>query len=189
MVLLVLGLVLFLGIHSVRIFMPDLREQIASRIGSSRWRGLYSVLSVVGLVLIVWGYGMARQDPIVLYMPPTGMRHLTLVLMLPVFPLFASSHNPGRIQAAVGHPMLAGTVLWGVAHLLANGTLADVVLFGGFAIWAAVDWVSSVRHPRKPVTSRPPSTRNDVISVVAGLVIYGIFVGGLHGLLFGVSPI
>ena len=189
MAVLIAGLILFLGTHSTRIVAPGLRERVVVNGGERAWRGLYTLLSLIGLVLIIWGYGLARQDAVILYQPAAGMRHLALLLLLPVLPLLFASHMPGRIKAAVGHPMLAATVLWGIAHLLANGTLADLLLFGGVAGWAAVDWVSSVRHPRKPVTSRAPSLRNDVISVIGGLAVYGILVGGLHELLIGVSPI
>lgn len=189
MAVLVSGLILFLGTHSVLIAAPDLRERVVASRGERTWRGLYTLLSLVGLVLIIWGYGLARQNPTILYQPAAGMRHLALLVMLPVFPLLFASHMPGRIKAAVGHPMLAATVLWGFAHLVANGTLADLLLFGGLAGWATVDWVSSVRHPRKPMTSRASFFRNDVICLIGGLAVYGIFVGGLHQLLFGVSPI
>jgi len=189
MLVLVLGLVIFLGTHSVRIVAPQLREGVIRSRSLGAWKGMYSLAAFLGLVLIVWGYWLARQDPVILYTPPVGMRHLTLALTLTVFPLMAASHRPGRISAAVGHPMLLGTVLWGVAHLLANGTLADLLLFGGIAAWAGIDWVSSVRHPREPVFKGKPTPRNDVMAIVAGLIIYAIFVGGLHRLLFGVSPI
>jgi len=189
MLVLVLGLIIFLGIHSVRIVAPQVREGFVGRRGLGPWKGSYSIIAAVGLVLIILGYWLARQDPVVLYTPATWMRHLTLLLMLPVFPLMAAAHRPGRISATVGHPMLLGTVIWGIAHLLANGTLADLLLFGGIGAWAVVDWFSSLRHPREPVARGKPSPRNDLMAVVGGLVIYAILVGGLHRLLFGVSPI
>jgi len=189
MLVLVLGLVLFLGVHSVRIAAPQFRDRVVGSRGLGAWKGIYSLAAFLGLVLIVWGYWLARQNPVVLYTPATWMQHLTLLLMLPVFPLMAASHRPGRISTAVGHPMLLGTVIWGLAHLLANGTLADLLLFGGIAVWGTVDWVSSVQRPREPVAKGKPSPRNDVMAVVGGLVIYAIFVAGLHRLLFGVSPI
>lgn len=189
MLVLIIGLVLFLGTHSVLIAAPGFRERMVSSRGPGAWRGLYSLASIIGFVLIVWGYGLARQDPVVLYTPPQWMRHLTLLLMLPVFPLFVAAYRRGRITAAVGHPMLIGTVLWGVAHLLANGTLADLFLFGGVAAWAAADWASVLKRPRGPQFRKEPSPANDAVAVIAGLVVYAIFVGGLHRLLFGVSPI
>lgn len=188
MSVLILGLVLFLGIHSTRIVAPGFRQQLIDQRGEKFWKLTYTVVSLVGLVLIIWGYGLARQDPVIVYDPPVGMRHLTLLLMLPVFPLFAASHNPGFIKAKLQHPMLIGTLLWGVAHLLTNGTLADVLLFGGILVWAAIDLISNVN--RGPVRlGREPVLRKDISSIVAGVVIYLIFVFWLHELLFGVSPL
>lgn len=189
MLVLILGLVLFLGTHSLLIAAPQLRERVVSRRGVGAWKGSYAVASLVGLSLIVWGYGLARQDPIPLYTPPLGLRHVALLLMLPVFPLLFASLMSRRIKAALKHPLLIGTILWGAAHLLANGTLADLLLFGGFAAWAAADWASAVQRAHEPEPSRAQSVKNDAIAVIGGLVVYVIFVGGLHRLLFGVSPI
>ena len=188
MLVLILGLVLFLGIHSTRIFVPAVRDRLIADRGEKAWKLTYTLVSLVGLVLIVWGYGLARQAPVMVYDPPVGMRHLALLLMLPVFPLFAASHSPGYIKATIKHPMLVATLLWGAAHLLANGTLADVLFFGGFFVWAAADLVSSAN--RGPVVlGREPVLRKDISATVAGLVIYAIFVFWLHQFLFGVSPI
>ena len=126
MTLLILGLALFLGVHSIGILAPAWRDRTAARLGQGPWMGLYSLASLLGLVLIVWGYGQARLDPTALYAPPLWTRHLALLLMVPVFPLLLATYLPGRIQAAVGHPMLAAVKLWAFAHLLANGNLADV---------------------------------------------------------------
>lgn len=188
MLVLILGLVLFLGIHSTRIVAPAMRDRLIQDRGEKVWKLSYTAVSVIGLILIVWGYGLARQDPVILYTPPTGMRHLALLLMLPVFPLLAASHSPGHIKATVKHPMLLATVLWGAAHLLANGTLADVLLFGGFAVWAVVDLISAVGRGRV-VLGREPVLRKDISAVVAGLAIYALFVFWLHQFLFGVSPL
>lgn len=188
MLVLILGLVLFLGVHSTRIFVPEMREHYITARGANSWKMLYTVVSLVGLVLIVWGFVMARQAPVVLYTPVAGINHLALLLMLPVFPLFAASHSPGYIKATVKHPMLVATILWGVAHLLVNGTLADVLLFGGFAVWAFIDVIASVK--RGPVVlSRGPILRKDISAIVAGLAIYALFVFWLHQFLFGVSPL
>lgn len=185
---LILGLVLFLGIHSTRVVAPGFRMQLIDQRGEKFWKLTYTAFSLVGLVLMVWGYAIARQSPIVVYDPPVAMRHLTLLLMLPVFPLFAASHSPGFIKAKLQHPMLIGTLLWAVAHLLANGTLADVVLFGAILVWAAVDLVSNFNRGTVRL-GREPVLRKDISAVVAGVVIYVIFVMWLHELLFGVSPL
>lgn len=188
MSLLVLGLLVFLGVHSVSIFANGWRDEQVRLRGEKVWKGLYTLVAVVGLVLIVVGYGQARQSPVVLYTPPAGMRHAAWLLMLPVFVLLFASNLPGRIQDITKHPMLLATKLWATAHLLANGTLADVLLFGGFLVWAVLDRISVKRRPVRP---RPlPARRpvNDVIALVGGLAVYAWFIGGLHVWLIGVSP-
>ena len=186
---LLIGLVLFLGIHSVSIVARPWRNaQIAQR-GERAWKGLYTVVSLVGIVLIVYGYAVARQSPMVLYTPPSWTRHLALLLMLPVFPLLFASSLPGRIKTAAKHPMLLATKLWALAHLLANGTLADVLLFGGFLVWAVVDRIAVKRRPLPAVAVGPVRPMNDVIALVGGLLVYAVFVSWAHAWLFGVSPL
>src|SRR5438477_9150712 len=141
MVYLVLGLVLFLGVHTISIVAPGWRDRTAARLGNV-WRSLYSLISIAGVVAIVWGYGIARQNPVMLYAPPAWTRYVAAVLMLPVFPLFLAAYFPGRIKSALQHPMLVSVMLWALAHLFATGTLADVVLFGGFVAWAVADRLS-----------------------------------------------
>jgi uncharacterized membrane protein len=162
---------------------------MAARLGEWPWKALYSVVAVAGLVLVVWGYGLARAEPVVLYAPPVWLRHLALLLLVPVFPLLLAAYLPGRIKAVTGHPMLAATKLWALAHLLANGTLADVVLFGSFLVWAVADRVSMKRREERPIPSAPPSRLNDIVAVVGGLALYAAFVLWAHAWLFGVSPI
>jgi len=187
--LLVLGLAIFIGVHSLGILAPAWRDRTAARLGPVTWLGLYSVLSLVGLVLIVWGYGQARLDPVALWAPPVWTRHLALLLLVPVFPLLLATYLPGRIRAAVGHPMLAAVKLWALAHLLANGNLADLVLFGTFLAWAVADLVSLKRRTMPPVPGAPPCKANDWIALGGGLVLYVAFLGGLHLWLIGVSPL
>ncbi|HSN73153.1 MAG TPA: NnrU family protein [Steroidobacteraceae bacterium] len=189
MSLLILGLVLFLGVHSVSIFAPGWRSRIVTRTGELTWKVLYGVIAIVGFVLIVKGYGEARQSPVLLYQPPIGLRHLVALLMVPVFPMLLAAYLPGRIKATLKHPMLAAVKLWALAHLLANGTLADVVLFGSFLIWAVADRISFKYRDPRPIPSAPPSKINDVIAVVGGLAIYAFFVMWAHVRLFGVLPI
>jgi len=189
MTLLVLGLVLFLGIHSVSIFAPAWRDGQVARRGEKPWKGVYSVASIIGFALLIYGYGLARQSPVVLYTPPTWMRHVALLLMLPAFPLLLAAYFPGRIKAATQHPMLAAVKLWAFAHLLANGTLADVLLFGGFLAWAVADRISLKRRPARPVPGAPPGPMNDVIAIVGGLALYALFVAWAHQWLIGVSPL
>lgn len=189
MSVLILGLVLFLGVHSVGIFASAWRERVVGRIGEIPWKLIYSAVSLVGLVLIVRGYGLASIEPVGLYAPPVWTRHLTLLLMVPVFPLLLATYLPGRIQTTMKHPMLLAVKIWAFAHLLANGNLADVVLFGSFLAWAVVDRISLKRRTQLPVPGAPVGKANDLIAVVGGLVLYGVFIGMLHAWLFGVSPL
>jgi uncharacterized membrane protein len=189
MTLLIIGLVIFLGVHSVSIVAPGWRDAGVARLGELPWKGSYTLISVVGFVLLVYGYGLARQAPVTLYVPPAWTRHLALLLLLPVFPLFLAAYLPGRIKAAAKHPMLLATKLWATAHLITNGTLADVLLFGGFLAWAVADRISVKRRAPRPVPGAPPSPANDAIAVVGGLAIYALFLFWLHARLIGVSPI
>jgi uncharacterized membrane protein len=190
MTLFIVGLVVFLGIHSISIVAPAWRDGQVARRGEKAWKGIYSIVSLVGFVLLLYGYGIARATPVVLYAPPPGLRHFALLVMLPVFPLLLATYLPGRIQTAAKHPMLLAVILWGVAHLLANGTLADVLLFGGFLAWAVVDRISVVGRVRAPlVKARPSPKTNDAIAVVGGLAIYAALLAGAHRWLFGVSPL
>jgi len=136
MLVLVAGLVIFLVLHSVRIVAEDWRGRMRQQYGETAWKGIYSVLSLVGLLLIVWGYGMTRTHPVFLWHPPVAMRHVAALLMLVAFVLLAASNVPGNhIKRAVGHPMVLGVKVWAIAHLLANGRLGDVILFAAFLVW------------------------------------------------------
>lgn len=183
---LILGLILFLGMHSVSIVAPVWRDAQAMRLGEMPWKGIYALISIAGFVMLVIGFGVARQAPIVLYNPTAWARHVTALLMVPVFPLILAAYLPGRIKASLRHPMLVSVKLWAFAHLLSNGTLADVLLFGGFLVWAVADRISV---KRRPVPSAPARPLNDLIAIVGGLAIYAAFVMGLHLRLIGVSPI
>ena len=183
------GLVIFLAVHSISIVNDDWRNRMAGRLGEWTWKGVYGLLALAGLLLIVRGYGLARMDPVVLYTPPQVLRLLAVGLMLPVFPLLFAAYLPGRIRDATRHPMLVATKIWAFAHLLANGTLAAVLLFGGFLAWAVADRISLRHRTARPVPGAPPSSRNDVIAVVLGLLLYAAFVMWLHRDLIGVPVI
>jgi uncharacterized membrane protein len=186
---LTLGLVLFLGMHSASLFAPALRNRLAAAGGGIPWKLVYALVSIVGFWLIIRGYGEARLMPEVLYSPPRWTRHLMALLMLPVFPLLLAAYLPGRIKAlAGGHPMLVATKLWALAHLLGTTTVADAVLFGSFLAWAVADFVSARRRPARAIPAAPPSRFNDPIALVAGLALYGAFVGFLHLHLIGIAP-
>lgn len=187
MTILILGLVLFLGIHSVRIVAAPFRDaQVAASPG--RWKGIYSIVSAVGLGLIIWGWILFRPMAPQLYDPPPWGRHATLILAWIAFMLMPTANAPtGRIKATLRHPMLLGVIFWSSGHLLANGDQASALLFGGFLVWAILDLISALgRKEPAPVVVNP---RSDVIAVVAGTVLWAVFVVVLHRLLFGVSPL
>lgn len=190
MTYLVLGLVLFLGVHSVRIFADDWRGARIAGLGEGAWKGLYSLLSIAGFVLIVWGYGLSRTAPVDLWSPPIWSRHLAALLTIPAFVLLAAAYVPGtRIKARVGHPMVLGVKIWAFAHLLSNGRLADVVLFGAFLAWAVALYIASRRRDRR-TGARYPSAgiARDGIALVVGLGAWVAFALWLHGPLIGVRP-
>jgi uncharacterized membrane protein len=188
MATLIIGLAVFLGMHSISIVSPALRARAVAAMGFNVWRGLYSLVSVAGFVLIVYGFGLARQDPVVLYVPPVWTRHLTFILMLPVFPLLLAAYLPGRISTAMKHPMLAAVKFWAVAHLLSVGLLADVLLFGAFLAWAVFDRLSFRHRPPQVIKRAPEGRLNDVVAVFVGLGLYVFFIVWAHLKLFGVAP-
>jgi uncharacterized membrane protein len=191
MLVLILGLIIFLGAHSMRILAEDWRKILIARLGEGPWKGLYSLASAVGLILIVWGYGMARQDPILLWLSPVWLKHVAVALNLIAFILFAAYLVPaGHIKARLGHPMVLSVKVWAFAHLLANGTLADLFLFGSFLVWAIADFVASRRRDRAKGTVRIAGpARNDVIAVVVGVAIWAALVWRVHYWVIGVSPL
>ena len=187
---LVLGLILFLGTHSIRIVADGWRTARVAHLGENRWKGLYSLASALGLGLIVWGYGLARAEPVELWAPPTWSRHVAALLTLPAFILITAAYVPGsRIKAAIGHPMVAGVKVWAIAHLLSNGNLADALLFGAFLLWAVADFRSARRRDRAAgVSYRPGTATRDGLVVAAGAGIWALFAGFAHLWLIGVRP-
>lgn len=190
MAILILGLLIFIGVHSIRLVAPSWRDAQLARFGEHGWRGLFSVASLVGFVLIVWGYGIARRTSTILWMPPLGIRHLTALLVAIAFVLIAAAYIPGnRIKRAIGHPMMAGAAIWALGHLLANGTLNAVVLFGVFLIWGAAGLVICRRRDQAAGVRYPEGTvAGDAKAVIVGLVAWAIFAFVLHRWLIGVSP-
>lgn len=190
MTLLVTGLILFLGAHSVRIFADGWRTHTIARRGPAAWKIGYSAISLVGFVLVVWGYGVARETPVVVYATPLWTRHLASLLTLPAFVLLAAAKGPANgIRAAVGHPMVLGVKLWAFAHLLANGTLADVVLFGSFLAWSIADYAAARRRDRVEGAVRAPGTvRATLVALVIGVAAWALFALVLHAPLIGVRP-
>ncbi len=190
MMVLILGLLLFLGLHSVRIVADGWRSAQLARLGEKRWKGLYCLVAFAGLGLIIWGYALARQQPQVLWTPPMGLRHASALLMLFSLILLAAAYVPrNRIKTRVHHPMLLGTQLWAVAHLLVNGNVADVLLFGSFLVWSSVDLYCAVQRDRAAGVAYPGGTmKGTLIAIVAGVVLWLLLAFWLHGVLFGVRP-
>lgn len=190
MVYLILGLVIFLGAHSVRIFAGDWRDAQVARLGEMRWKGAYSLVALLGFGLIVWGFGLARADPVVLWTSPPWTRHLAALLTLPAFILLVAAYLPGsHIKAKVGHPMVAGVKTWAVVHLLANGRLADVVLFGAFLAWSVLSFTSSRKRDRLAGRTYPVCCWTRDASVVAiGSLAWALFAFWGHAWLIGVRP-
>jgi len=191
MTLLILGLILFLGVHSLRIFADPWRTAQIARLGEGPWKGLYSLASIVGFVLLVWGFGPARAATVVLWSPPFWTHYVAGVLTLIAFVLIVAAYVPGtRIKSWLHHPMVLGVKVWAFAHLISNGTLADVVLFGSFLVWAIADFASSRRRDRAAGTVYPAGTfGKDAVAVVVGVVAWAVFAFWLHGLLFRVRPL
>lgn len=192
MALLVLGIVIFLGMHLVRVVAPGVRTSFIERNGKNAWMGIYAVISLVGLGLIIYGFGEARAVTGMLYNPPVFLKHISLLLMLLAFICLAAGFLPaGRIAVAVKHPQILSIKIWALAHLLANGETSSVLLFGSFLAWAVVMRISMKRRQRAGELVLPVfrSSSYDLLAVVIGLVAYGLFIWKLHELLIGVAPI
>ena len=188
MLILILGLVLFLGVHSVRIVGDDWRSRTIARTGLGPWKGGYSILSGLGFVLIVWGFSVARMAPMQLWSPPAGMRHLAWLLTLVAFVLLVAAYVPGNhFKAWVHHPMVLAVKVWALAHLLANGNLADVVLFGAFLVWAVCNFSAARRRDRAgKVVYGPGRWGPTLVTLVVGVLAWAAFGFWLHGVLIGV---
>jgi len=190
MTLLIAGLLLFLGIHTLPMF-PATRAGLVSRVGENGYKGLYTLVSFAGFGLIIYGYGLARFDgPPIVYDPPFWLRHVTMLLMVPVFIFLVAAYVPSRIKKTLKHPMLVAVKLWAFAHLLANGDLASVLLFGGFLAWAVADRISVKRRGpgagQIAAAAGEPGKYSDVVVILIGLALYGLFVWKLHAWLIGV---
>ena len=190
MTLLILGLVIFLGVHSTRVFAEGWRTAQLARLGETGWKGAYTLASLVGLGLLVWGYALARQAPVPLWTPVVGLRHLASLLTVLAFILLAAAYVPrNSVKARIGHPMVAGVKIWALAHLLANHTLADLLLFGGFLVWAVLCFRAARARDRAAGTRYPAGTlQGNLLTVGAGLAAWAVFAMWLHGALIGVRP-
>jgi uncharacterized membrane protein len=187
MLQLLIGIVLFFGMHSASIVALPVRDRMVAR-SENAWKGIYTLASLAGIVLMVRGYAELRATPTILYVAPFWLRHVAALLLLPVFVFFIAPYFPGRIKTALKHPQLVAVKLWAFAHLLVNGTLADVLLFGSFLVWAVVDRISLKNRPERPLPGAPESGANDIIAVAIGLALYGVFAFWAHEWLFGMRP-
>jgi len=187
--MLILGLLIFLGIHCVG-FAPEWRQRRVDSMGLLPWKGLYSLIALAGFVLIILGFQRARLDPVVLYTSPAWLGHLNALFTLVAFILLAAAYAPGnRLRARIGHPMVVATKVWAFGHLLSIGLLHDVVLFGAFLVWAIVAFARLRRRDRaQGVTYAPGTLKGDIITVVVGVVAWALFAFWLHGALIGVRP-
>ena len=191
MTLLIAGLILFIGAHSTRVFADDWRTRTIARLGELKWKGLITALSIAGFVLMIVGYDQARMTPIALWQPPIWTRHVAVLFNLLAFVLLAAAYVPRNIiKSKIGHPMIAGVKIWALAHLLANGNLADVLLFGGFLIWAVLNFRVSRRRDRINGTVYPEAAMaNSLLTLAIGLGAGVVFMLWLHVRWVGVSPL
>jgi uncharacterized membrane protein len=190
MTVLLAGLVLFLGVHSARIVADAARARFIAQRGEAVWKGLYTLVSAVGLALIVWGFGLARQQPIVLWTPPEWTRLPASLLMLVSFVLLSAAYVPrNAIKARLHHPMMLGTVTWALGHLLVNHTLAGVFLFGGFLVWAVFGFRAARKRDRAAPAMRPAGALSTtIVAVIIGALAWAVFGFWAHEMLIGVRP-
>lgn len=190
MTVLILGLIVFLGAHSTRIVADDWRTAQRKRLGAGVWKGIYSVVSLVGFGLIVWGFGLARQEPVVLWTPPVAMRHVAALLTLVALVLLAAAYVPrNALKSRLHHPMVLAVKTWALAHLLANGRLAGLLLFGAFLGWAVVCYIAARKRDRAAGTQYPAGSAGaTAATVAAGIALWALFAFWLHGALIGVRP-
>jgi uncharacterized membrane protein len=190
MTMLILGLVLFLGLHSVRVVAEDWRRAKIAQWGEQRWKGAYSLISAAGLALIFFGYAAARAQPVLLWQPPTAMRHIAALLTLFAFWLLAAAYVPrNHLKAKLHHPMTLGIKAWALAHLLANQMLADALLFGGFLLWSVLVFRAARQRDRAEGKVYAPGTlAGTAVAIVAGTAAWAAFAIWLHGAWLGVRP-
>lgn len=190
MTILILGLLLFLGLHSIRIVADGWRTAQVKRLGENTWKGIYSLLSLAGFGLIVWGFGLARQQPVVLWIAPVGMKHVAALLTLVAFVLLAAAYVPrNALKSRLHHPMLLAVKVWAFAHLLSNGRLADLALFGAFLAWAVACYVAARKRDRAADAKYPLGTAlGTTLTLFIGAAAWAGFTFWLHGALIGVKP-
>jgi uncharacterized membrane protein len=191
MAILLLGLAIFLGTHSIRIFADGWRSSMIARLGPMSWKGLYAAVSILGFIVLVTGFRMARRDTMVLYSTPPWMAHVTALLMVFAMVLFVAAYIPKNwFKAKFHHPQVLSVKTWAVAHLLSNGEAANLLLFGAFLLWAVLSFSAARRRDRANGTVYPPGNAiGTTVTVAAGLVAWSVFALLLHGPLIGVRPL
>lgn len=184
MTLLVIGIIVFLGIHLLPTF-PHVRESLIEMLGDRAYKAAFGVLSLAGFALLVWGF--ATAPVIQVWSPPPWTRWVAIVLMLPAFIFLVAAYVPGRIKTKLKHPFLVAIKTWALAHLIANGDLASILLFGSFLAYAVYDRIAlKGRQPTELIgTTAEGGARNDLIAIVLGVLFYVVFLVWLHPLLIG----
>lgn len=187
MTLLLIGLLVFIGAHSLRILAPAWRDARVAALGANPWKAIISVLSIVGFVLIIRGYGQAGQQAEMLWDPPLGLRHSLALFTLPAFVLVVAAFVPGNhFKSRLGHPMVIGVLLWAFAHLLVKGQVHAIVLFGSLLLWSVLSLRAALR--RQPPSGAKASIGRTLLAVVIGVVAWAVFAFYLHARWIGVAP-
>lgn len=186
---LALGLALFLGIHLTRALAPRWRDAQIARLGDKGWKGLYTLVSIVGFGLILWGFSQARREPIVLWPHvPFGVNHLTALLVLVAAILMAAAYVPrNHFKAKLQHPMTLSVKLWAFGHLIVNNTLADVMLFGSFLVWAILVFRAARRRPAPVVAA--PTVAGSLATIAIGVALWAVFAFWAHAAWLGIAPL
>lgn len=190
MMVMLLGLLLFLGTHSVRIVAEGWRQTQIERFGKARWKLAYSLVAALGLALTIYGYGLTREEPLTVWFPPMWTQHLVALLMIPAFIFLVATYTPSHMRSVLRHPMMLSVMLWACGHLLVNGSLGDILLFGAFLGWSIVAFrAARAREEREGMTTARARFSGDVIAVLLGLTLYFAFAFYLHAWLIGVPAL
>ncbi|MDQ7728598.1 NnrU family protein [Halomonas sp. SpR8] len=188
MTIMIIGLLIFLGSHSARIFAESWCQQQIAKRGETSWKIAYSAVSIVGLGIAIYGFGQMRLDPLFIWHPPMGLRHAVALLMVPAFIMLVAAYVPGNaIKAKLGHPMMLSVKIWAFAHLLVNGRLGDIIFFAAFLIWAILAFKAAKKRDRlTPPAPLSTNKKATVATVLVGLIAYVVFAFYLHTALIGV---
>ena len=187
---LIAGIAVFAGVHLFSMLLPDQRNSLKARMGEGPYKGIYSLVSLAGLAVMIWGFWSLSSDPSgssVVYEPAQWARHVTMLLVLFGFISLSGFHGKGYLKHWLRNPFSIGIVLWSVGHLLSNGMLHDILLFGTFLVLAVLDIVLSTARGKRP--GHEPQIRSDMTAVVSGIILYAVFLFGVHPYIFNVPII